>query len=414
MLYKMKNEVQEYAWGSKTALQELYGFENSEGKPQAELWMGGHPKSPSMLLLGEANSDVFSEVPLPEHIENDPGRVLGEAATRFGARLPFLFKVLCAAEPLSIQVHPSKEQAESGYAREDACGPAIDAPDRNYRDDNHKPELICALRPFWGLRGFRTAEQIREEFGGHEFTSSDIVLRLPESDDQIATFFERVLTLNKDERRALIAAAISRATARWESNAGDGLPEHGHPLARYYWVLRIAEVHPGDIGIVSPLILNVFSLAPGEAIYQPEGVLHAYLYGVGAELMANSDNVLRGGMTIKHIDVPELMKVGVFTPEPPEPVVPEVSRDVTGRDVSAEIFPTPFAEFALHRVELDQGEATIAGGVPQIILCHEGSGEALAGPTKTLLQPGESAFVEAATEEVSLSGSGEFFVARIS
>jgi mannose-6-phosphate isomerase len=178
-------------------------------------------------------------------------------------------------------------------------------------------------------------------------------------------------------------------------------------------VLRIAEVHPGDVGIVAPLILNVFSLAPGEAIYQPAGVLHAYLHGVGAELMANSDNVLRGGMTVKHIDVAELMKVGVFTPDRPEPVAPESSSAVSGSGVRAEVFPTPFEEFALHRLELDRGEATISGGLPQIIFCHEGSGEALAGPAKSLLQPGESAFVEAATDDITLTGSGVFFIARI-
>ncbi len=411
MLYKMENEVQAYAWGSRSALAELYGFENPEGEPQAELWMGGHPKAPSRLLIGQGGED-FLAVPLTDHIGNDPEGVLGRAAEQFGPRLPFLFKVLCAGEPLSIQVHPSKQQAEAGFAREERDGPAIDAPNRNYRDDNHKPELICALTPFWGLRGFRAAEEIRAELTGHEFTSSDISLQLPESDDDIATFFATLLTLSEDERRNLVAAAIARATSRWQGNAGDGLPEANHPLARYYWVLRIAEVHPGDIGIISPLILHVFSLLPGEAIFQPAGILHAYLHGVGAELMANSDNVLRGGMTVKHIDVAELMKVGRFRPDRPEPVVAQPSQKIAGRGVNAEAFPTPFAEFELHRVEIDSGEATITGGVPQIILCHQGSGEALAGSTKTRLRPGESAFAEASTDEVRLTGSGVFFVAR--
>jgi mannose-6-phosphate isomerase len=409
MLYKMRNQVQPYSWGDREALCELYGTENPGNEPQAELWMGGHPKAPSLLVDG-ASGDTVS---LPKHISSDPQAALGPARNAFGDRLPFLFKVLCAAEPLSIQAHPSLSQARAGFAREEAEGPAITADNRNYRDDNHKPELICALRPFWGLRGFRTAAEIQQEFQGQEFVSSDVDLGLPETDADIRGFFHALLLLPEDERRNLVAAGLARATARWESNEGSSPPEPGNPLARYYWVERIAEVHPGDIGILSPYFLNLFSLEPGQAVYQPAGILHAYLYGVGVELMANSDNVLRGGMTVKHVDADELLEVGRFEPDAIELVEPRASDAVEVSQGQAIAFPTPFEEFELQKVTVESGTAAVKGEVPQIVFCHSGSGLIRCGNENVRLLPGESAFADAAAGSLGLEGPGEFFLARV-
>ena len=404
----MQNRVQPYAWGSRTALSELYGLANNEKSPMAELWMGAHPKAPSLVELdGE-------QQPLDRYLTEHAERALGAGTRqRFGDRLPFLFKVLCAAEPLSIQAHPSLEQARAGFANEERNGPPADAPNRNYRDDNHKPELLCALRPFWGLRGFRPVNEIAAEFTSVELRSLDVPVAPPETDNDIQDFFERLLRLPEDERRDVVAGAIALAQKQWGAFDPAHLPEPGDPLARYYWVQRIADVHPGDIGIVSPLILNTVSLQPGEAVYQPAGVLHAYLSGVGAELMANSDNVLRGGMTVKHIDVDELLSVGVFRPQEREPVLPEPSSLVAGEGADARYYPTPFSEFQLHTVQSGEDAVQITTGAPMIVLCHAGRPTVACEDGEHSLAPGRSCFVEAATERLEIRGTATVYIATV-
>lgn len=403
MLHRLENTIQDYAWGSTDALAELYGMDDGPGRPMAELWMGAHPKAPSRLVVGA------EEVGLDEYIAADPAAALGPAARVADGRLPFLFKILCAAAPLSIQVHPSLEQAREGFGREDEAGIDRAAPNRNYRDANHKPELICAIRPFWGLRGFRTVAEIRDELTTVEFAQADASIVLPESERDLARFFTGLLALPGHERRELIAAAVSLAQGRRHGTAGRDLPEPGDPIARYYWVLRIAEEHPGDIGILAPLLMNVFSLEPGQAIYQPAGVLHAYLSGVGAEIMANSDNVLRGGMTVKHIDVDELAKVGVFRSE--EPVV--LSGDPEEHDGCTEVsYPTPFEEFAFSRLTTGS-MCSISGRAPQILFCHTGPVRLRTADQEIELAAGESVFVDAGTGDIAATGAGELFRARV-
>ncbi|MFW5741845.1 MAG: mannose-6-phosphate isomerase, class I [Spirochaetota bacterium] len=403
MLHRLENTIQEYAWGSTDALARLYGMDNGPGRPMAELWMGAHPKAPSRVVVGA------EEIGLDEYIARDPAGALGSAARIADDRLPFLFKILCAAAPLSIQVHPSLEQAREGFRREDEAGIDRSAPTRNYRDANHKPELICAIRPFWGLRGFRRVDEIRDELTTVELAEADVSLEPPGGEDELADFFIGLLSLPADERRELVAAAVSLARGRWHAAAGHELPKPGDPLARYYWVLRIAEEHPGDVGILAPLIMNVFSLEPGQATYQPAGVLHAYLSGVGAEIMANSDNVLRGGMTEKHIDVDELAKVGLFRSE--EPVV--LSGAPVEHDGCTEVsYPAPFEEFAFSRVATGP-ECSVSARSPQILFCHVGPVRLRATDQEIELTAGESVFVDADTGDIATTGAGEIFRARV-
>jgi mannose-6-phosphate isomerase len=294
----LKNVVQEYAWGSNTAIAELLGEDVPSHTPQAELWMGAHPKAPS---------DVFIEGKfrsLADEIAATPSDTLGAGVAKaFGNKLPFLFKVLAAAQPLSIQAHPTIAQARGGFARENDLGIAIDAPDRNYRDDNHKPEIICALTPFWALNGFRPPDTIAATLGemGLSGIDNDIAALAARPDEAgLAQFFTALMTMDRDRQRDTVAQAVLFAGKRL--GQGDV----------WDWTLNLNEQYPGDIGVLSPFLLNLLRLEPGEAMLLHAGRLHAYLDGVGIELMANSDNVLRGGLTPKHVDVSELLKVLEF------------------------------------------------------------------------------------------------------
>jgi mannose-6-phosphate isomerase len=294
-IYRLENVVQPYAWGSTTAIADLLGQPSPAPEPQAELWMGTHSQGPSMVIADGGR------IPLQQLIEQQPHDILGpDIVLRFGKALPYLFKVLAAARPLSIQAHPSKDQAEAGFSREDREGKPLDAPDRSYRDDNHKPEIICALTPFWGLNGFGRPSDAAELLAPVcPKALEDGFQRLTSPQGQgLREFFTAMLTLSADQRQTAARQVVKKATPRAEAS----------PV--YRWMVDLALAYPADMGILSPALLNLICLAPGQAMYLPAGQLHAYLDGVGIELMANSDNVLRGGLTPKHVDVPELLKCG--------------------------------------------------------------------------------------------------------
>ncbi|MFH0731086.1 MAG: mannose-6-phosphate isomerase, class I [Pseudomonadota bacterium] len=293
MICPLENPIMEYAWGSRTAIADLLAKPPS-GAPQAEIWMGAHPKSPSKVIW-EGRS-----VSLPLLIEQFPVEILGEpVATRFHNKLPFLFKVLAAGQPLSIQAHPNREQARAGFARENRLGIPIDAADRNYRDESHKPECICALTPFWALRGFRKIADmlplikrvcpagLETELAGLEQSGNEAGLK---------RFFHTLMTMNEKKRRRIVPEVVSNAAKLT-----------GDPC--FEWIIKLHAAYPDDIGILSPALLNLICLKPGEAMFLESGELHAYLCGLGMELMANSDNVLRGGLTPKHVDVEALLSV---------------------------------------------------------------------------------------------------------
>ncbi|CAL9438221.1 Mannose-6-phosphate isomerase [Streptomyces sp. enrichment culture] len=379
---RLDNTIRPYAWGSPTAIPELLGVEPS-GEPQAEMWMGAHPGAPSRTARGT----------LPEVIGAAPERELGaRTVERFGPRLPFLLKLLAAGAPLSLQVHPDLEQAREGYEDEERRGVPLDAPHRNYRDANHKPELICALTDFDGLCGFRPPAETAGLFDGLGVASlkpyADLLRAHPE-DAALREVLTAILTADPEE----MSRTVAEAAAACERLGGAYAPYAG--IARHY---------PGDPGVLAALLLNHVRLQPGEALYLGAGVPHAYLGGLGVEIMANSDNVLRCGLTPKHVDVPELLRVVRFEAGDPGVLRPEASGD------GEEVYETPIDEFRLSRYVLPEGTAArdLTLPAPQILLCTAGT--VRAGEHR--LTPGRSVFVPAG-EKAEVSGDGTVFRATV-
>jgi mannose-6-phosphate isomerase len=403
-LYEIENVLRDYAWGSTTAIASLLGRPES-GRPEAELWIGAHPDSPSVAHIPEDGG----RRPLDDLIASDPEHFLGaESVAAFGPRLPFLAKILAAAQPLSLQVHPSLEQARAGFAREMDAGLDPHAANRNYRDDNHKPEMIFALTPFEALCGFRPAAETRKilHHVARAFPSpdecpalvQDLLSDLSAADEGAGLHdaFERLITGGQAvaEATALVVAALLS----------------GAPLAPYEaelgTVISLNEKYPGDPGVLISLLLNRISLQPGEAVYLPAGNVHAYLHGLGVEVMASSDNVLRGGLTPKHIDVPELLKTIDFHPV----AVPMLDAGKTMMD--QEVYRPPFGEFQLQRIELgpDSGPVPLAQSGAAVVIVVAGA-VYLDSPKGDLeLTRGSSAFVAAAEAPVNVhraAGSNE-------
>lgn len=402
-LHALDNVIQPYAWGSRTALAELLGNAPSS-EPQAELWMGAHPLAPSRL--------VGSGKTLLEHIERDPGAALGaEVASRFGGRLPFLFKVIAAAQPLSLQAHPSAAQAREGYLREEAEGVPLTARHRNYKDDCHKPELVCALTPFAALCGFRQARESRALLSALELDGA-LPLACLEDAHGVRRLFEVLYGLGEHERAELVARAV-RGAERLSAEPGEvaQLPVHEAALS-LRWLPRLAALHPSDAGVIGALLLNVVELAPGEAIFLPAGNLHAYLEGTALELMASSDNVLRGGLTEKHVDVPELLRILRFESHHPEILRGRPAPGSEGQELT---FDAPVAEFCLSEVEIG-GEPAAAweGGTgPEILLCLDGQVQVSRGGREVELGRGRSVFCDAASAAYRVTGRGRLARARI-
>ncbi|KQV22171.1 MULTISPECIES: mannose-6-phosphate isomerase, class I [unclassified Kitasatospora] len=386
---RLANTVRPYAWGSVTTIPELLGVE-ATGEPQAELWMGAHPSAPSRVDRGGGPRA------LDELIEADPQGELGaETVARFGPALPFLFKVLAAGAPLSIQAHPTLAQATSGFAAEEARGIPLDAPERNYRDANHKPELICALDEFEGLCGFRQpaeAADLLASLDVPELTPLVELLRNKPESEALSEAVAGILSMTGESAAAVVAAtaaAIERAAA-----ADD-------PTGQFAGYAFAAREFPGDTGLLIGLLLNHFVLQPGEALYLGAGLPHGYLRGTGTEIMANSDNVLRCGLTPKHVDVAELLRVVDFRAGRPEVLRP--TADSNGE----ELYPVPIDEFRLSRFVLAGAARVLDGRAPQILLCTEGSAELTAADGTVLtLDRGQSAFLPGTGTETVLTGSG--------
>ncbi|WP_328427238.1 mannose-6-phosphate isomerase, class I [Streptomyces sp. NBC_00443] len=379
---RLDNTVRPYAWGSTTAIPKLLGAEPT-GEPQAEMWMGAHPGAPSRTERGT----------LVEVIEADPERELGEAAVaKFGPRLPFLLKILAAGAPLSLQVHPNLEQAKEGYEDEERRHIPVDAGHRNYKDANHKPELICALTEFDGLCGFRNPNEAADALDGLGVDSLkpyvDLLHAHPE-DAALREVLTAILTADPDE----MARTVADAAAACARLGGDYAP-----------YADLAHHYPGDPGVIAAMLLNHVRLQPGEALFLGAGIPHAYLSGLGVEIMANSDNVLRCGLTPKHVDVPELLRVVRFEAGDAGVLRPEAAPD------GEEVYETPIDEFRLSRYVLPEGTTAhdLTRATPQILLCTAGSvriGE-------HDLTPGRSVFVPAG-EKAEVSGAGTVFRATV-
>ena len=378
MLIPLANDPRDYAWGSTSLLADLEGRAPS-GRPEAEVWFGDHPGDPS---------------------ETPDGRTLDRWIAEEGARagidapLPYLLKLLAAASALSIQAHPSKSQAEAGFAREEAAGIPRDAADRTYRDANHKPELIVALSDtFRALAGLRDLDDTRRLVSALGPGAARLGERLAPRDASPSAIIGWLLSDGAAAARDVIAAA----------SAAD-VPEFADELAL---VRRLNADFPGDPGIVVALLMNLVTLRRGEGLFVPAGVLHAYLEGLGVELMAASDNVLRGGLTPKHIDAAELVTVlEDVTGVPPVLQPVELGQGVRRYDV-------PVADFSLLAVTPGNESASIPVSGPAITLATSGS-VAVSGATTAAsltLAPGQAVLVTPDEKSLTVTGEGELFVA---
>jgi mannose-6-phosphate isomerase len=387
VLTHLSNTPRDYAWGSKTLIAALEGREPS-GRPEAEVWFGDHPGSPATVHDGSGRTlDDW----LPAHA----------AASGVPARLPYLLKLLAAGAPLSIQAHPSKAQAEEGFAREDAAGIPRDAGDRNYRDDNHKPELIVALSErFEALAGLRDLGRTRLLVGA--LGDSAGVRALSQhlaGPDAAAALRGTIGWLLGGEARAEVEEIIAAAVAAASAGPADFADELA--LAR-----RLAEAYPGDAGVVVALLINLVSLRRGEAIFVPAGVLHAYVDGLGVELMAASDNVLRGGLTPKHIDVDELLGLLDAAPSDPPVLAP------VPLDDRSELFDAGVPDFVLVRSAVDRDAAAVALRGTAIVLATTGRVRVTGASGQALeLTPGQAALATADEGPLAIEGTGEVFVA---
>ena len=381
----LRGTVRTYAWGSRTAIAEFTGRPAPTAHPEAELWLGAHPGDPAHI------DGPDGERSLIDVIAQDPDGELGASVRqRFGDVLPFLVKVLAADEPLSLQAHPSAGQAADGFEREDRRGVPVSAPVRNYRDRNHKPELLVALTDFAALAGFRPAAKSVDFMRALAVPGLDPYLALLTDQSDAAglrALFTTWITAPQTDVDALIPAVLEGAVNYLRS----GATEFG---AEARTTLELGERYPGDAGVLAALLLNRISLKPGEGIFLPAGNLHSYLHGVGMEVMANSDNVLRGGLTPKHVDVPELLRVLDFDPVPD-------ARVGTHREGVELIYDTPATEFAASVLTLDgqdlghEVDAPSRHDGPQILVCIDGSVTARAKSGEVRMDRGAAAWVAA-------------------
>jgi mannose-6-phosphate isomerase len=355
-----------------------------DGRPQAELWMGAHESASSVLL-----SEETSEATLYDLVSADPAGAMGqETAERFNGRFPFLVKILAAAQPLSIQAHPSLAQAVDGFARDEAAEIPRDAADRNYKDAWPKPEILIALGPFEALVGFRPLEETLALLDALEVAGLEELTALLR-DGKLEEVFRQLMSSDRDTIRPLVAA-LGEACRQY---AGEAYAREVETLD------RLSQDFPDDPGVLAALLLNRVHLERFQAVYLPAGNVHAYLHGTGFEVMANSDNVLRGGLTRKHIDVPELVSVVDFEPLA-EPVL-------TGT------YETGCEYFAVRRVDLDGSESVEVNATgPRIVTCVDGT--VLVGALGTNdgveLSVGQSAFLRGPEGTCTLRGPGTAFV----
>ncbi|MEU8184734.1 mannose-6-phosphate isomerase, class I [Micromonospora sp. NPDC049044] len=375
--------IRDYAWGSRSALALLQGRVVPSPGPEAELWLGAHPGAPARV------DRAGRRVSLCDLVRDEPGQWLGQRVSeRFGSRLPFLLKVLAADAPLSLQAHPDAEQARAGYAAE----AGLPAGQRNYSDPYHKPELLVALTPFEALCGFRDPAESAEAlaaFGVPEL--APVVDALRTGPAGLRPAVRTLLGWPVAERDGLLAGVVASTV--------DGPDAE---LAR-----RLAKAYPADPGVLVALLLHHLRLVPGEAIWMPAGNLHAYLSGCGVEIMAASDNVLRGGLTPKRVDVDELLRVLRFE------VLDEPVRAALPVGPGVDCWPVPVDDFALHRVRVGPAvpSVTLPSPGPRVVLCAGGAVTVDDGAGAVTLASGEAAIGTAAGEPLRISGDGEAYVA---
>ncbi|WP_135441623.1 mannose-6-phosphate isomerase, class I [Vibrio tasmaniensis] len=386
-LFKLDNVIQNYAWGSKDSINQLFGIVNPNQEPQAEIWMGAHPN-------GCSKVDDTGE-PLSHMIDENRIDVLGGyTAARFG-ELPFLFKVLAAETPLSIQVHPNKRKSELGFERENALGIPLNASNRNYKDPNHKPELVYALTFYKAMNGFRPIDDIIVLFEEADIPSLAIELNVLKANadcDSLKSFFSAIMSLEGDRK----ASALNELYA---AHARPAKTVMGREALQYS--IEFKQHYPGDIGLFAPLMLNTVELAPGEAMFLFAETPHAYVQGTGLEIMANSDNVLRAGLTPKYIDVPELIDNTIF-----EPIKPE---DIRLKPVLKEgkmSYPIPVDDFGFDILSATDESKSQYLRSAEILFCVEGEATVTSEGRSVSLKPGESVFVSSNSSVYQYQGNG--------
>lgn len=409
VIVRLEGTIQHYHWGDDHTLASILDRRPS-GQPEAEYWLGAHDKAPSRVVDPR---DHASMTTLDQMISADPVTALGQFASERYDNLPFLFKVLAVAQPLSIQAHPDREQARAGFERENRAGIPLDSPGRNYRDANHKPELICAITPMEAKCGFRTLEGIRQvsslfrsDAVAEVFSRAEPVAGQRCADTEqtiIRGLTAHILGLPDAERATLVDAVVDECRTMMEIAGGCREPQRARSAERgpidefelartVAWTVRAYDVYGPDVGVVVALLLNHIQLAPGQGLFLNAGNVHAYLSGVGVELMANSDNVLRCGLTSKHIDVDELLAIADFHPGRP----PRLESD--GPEYR---FEPPIPEFSLFRMVAEGGSGPgrwLACDVegPEIVLVTGGPVSLESADERLELHPGQSVFVGAA------------------
>jgi len=413
---RLKHRMMEYDWGSRTEIPRLLGEKEPSAHPVAELWMGAHPKAPS-LIETEGRWASLSDV-----IEKNPTDALGrETAEKYSNELPFLLKILAVEKPLSIQVHPGKSEAEKGFERESEQGVPMEARHRNYRDKNHKSEIICAISQFSMMAGFRSLDDLRWHVRRYCPDSLKNQLSLLENHPAplgLKRFYHSVMTLSPQAGGRVIDEAASRANAEADS-AGR-------------WIARLSESNPMDMGVLGPIFFNLVSLEPGEAAYIPWGTPHSYLMGLGAELMTNSDNVARGGLTSKAMDIPEFLRImdwgKIASPE--MEMASETGAETDSRQSSGfkiirpekisdceRIYPTDSKEFLLSCIDCSESQTQIATSSKsvEILFCVEGMAVIIETDSRRVmrLSKGESAIVPGCVERYSITGPAKIYKASV-
>ena len=382
MLVPLTNTPRDYAWGSTTLIAELEG-RTPTGAPEAEVWFGDHPGHPARVPDGRTLGEWLASADAPEGTPE---------------RLPYLLKILAAGSPLSIQAHPSKAQAEEGFAREEAAGTPRDAATRTYRDANHKPEIIVALSDRFlalaGLRELAATRRLLDAVGEATAPLRAVLDSHPDDADALAAALIWILSPAAGPQ---VSAIITAATDAASDEFGDELELVRHLQSHY----------PGDPGIVVAMLLNLVILRRGQGVFVPAGVLHAYIEGLGVEIMAASDNVLRGGLTPKHIDVAEL--TAILDPRPgPAPVLDPAAG-------TARTFTGGVPDFVLTQVTADPSAAVEVrmNGIA-IAVATSGEVEITGADTqdRLTLRPGSAALITPNEGSVSISGTGEVFIAE--
>jgi len=396
MIGLLQNTIQYYEWGSSTAIPDFLEQKNPSGRPWAELWMGAHSKAPSRVNWA---GKWFT---LIELIQKYPHDILGrDMSGKFYTALPYLFKVLAAAKPLSIQAHPDRAQAKAGFERENRQNIPLDSPIRNYKDANHKPECICALSKFYALYGFRSVAEIIELMTtACPAGLSEALDHLKKNSDShgLKVFYTDLMTMDPAKQKRIVQEAMQNL---------DKISDQGS----VNWMKKLSEAYPSDIGILSPLLLNLICLEPGQALFLPAGELHAYLEGLGIELMANSDNVLRGGLTAKNIDVPELLKVVNFEPRP----IDLLETNDCGK--SEKVFITPASEFVLSLISVSEENSYYSSTrrSAEILLCSDGQADLqdVGSKSSIKIKKGDSVLIPAAVKGYRINGDALFYKAGV-